>query len=388
MVLGEADQGQRIGLPNIILSTAMRLWLLTAALGSALAVNGQRGAVEYLTHLGEEGKPHIVLISGDEEYRSEEALPQLAKILSTHHGFNCTVLFAQDPEHPGVVDPNYRHNIPGLEQLDTADLMVIFTRFRALPDDQMKYIDDYLLTGKPVLGIRTATHAFRFNDVALESSYKHYGNYYEVEGEWNGGFGKVVLGENWVAHHGKHGHQSTRGVFPNYAGFSPLWRGIEKGTIWGPTDVYAVRLGSRWEAYPILLGQVVDRQGAYDESDPLLGMRPTDEQLAGPAPRRNEEGTEVKIDLNDPMMPIAWTRRYQLPDGEPGFCFATTIGASVDLLAEGTRRLMVNAVYSLLDLEIPRKANVDIVGPYGPSRFGFYDDAYWDERNIKIEELK
>ena len=56
---------------------------------------------------------HVVLISGDEEYRSEETFPQLAKILSTEHGFDCTVLFAIDPT-TGVVNPNNRQNIPGL----------------------------------------------------------------------------------------------------------------------------------------------------------------------------------------------------------------------------------------------------------------------------------
>src|SRR4051794_23662461 len=82
---------------------------------------------------------HVVLVSGDEEYRSEEALPQLAKILAKHHGFHCTVHFAIDPKD-GTINPNVRDNIPGLELLKTADLMVIFTRFRDLPDAQMKYI--------------------------------------------------------------------------------------------------------------------------------------------------------------------------------------------------------------------------------------------------------
>ena len=76
---------------------------------------------------------HVVLISGDEEYRSEEALPQLGKILAKRHGFNCTVLFAVDPA-TGTIDPNNLSNIPGLEALKTADLMILFTRFRDLPD--------------------------------------------------------------------------------------------------------------------------------------------------------------------------------------------------------------------------------------------------------------
>ena len=116
----------------------------------------------------------------------------LAKILSKHHGFNCTVLFAQEETKPGMVNANYLKNIPGLEALKSADLMVIFTRFRALPDNQMKYIDDYLKSGKPVMGIRTATHAFNF-DKDSDSNYTQYGNYYEGDiEEWHGGFGRLV----------------------------------------------------------------------------------------------------------------------------------------------------------------------------------------------------
>ncbi len=106
---------------------------------------------QWLTYEGSgDDAKHIVLVSGDEEYRSEEALPQLAKTLSKHHGFKCTVLFAQDPTKPGIVNANYVKNIPGLDALDSADMMVIFTRFRALPDDQMQHIDNYLKAGKPV----------------------------------------------------------------------------------------------------------------------------------------------------------------------------------------------------------------------------------------------
>ncbi len=146
---------------------------------------------------------NIVLISGDEEYRSEESLPQLAKILSLRQGFRCTVLFAIDRKD-GTINPNQLDNIPGLEALDSADLMVILTRFRELPDDQMKHIVDYLNSGKPVVGIRTATHAFHFKPGSTYAQYS-----------WDapdGGFGRLVLGETWITHHGQHGKQSTRGV--------------------------------------------------------------------------------------------------------------------------------------------------------------------------------
>ncbi|MHC4489790.1 MAG: hypothetical protein ACYSW7_11560, partial [Planctomycetota bacterium] len=102
---------------------------------------------------------HIVFVIGDDEYRSEDSMPMLAKILAVHHGFKCTALFAINKE-TGEIDPKTLDNIPGLEALKTADLMVIFTRFRELPDEQMKYIIDYTNSGKPIVGLRTATHAF------------------------------------------------------------------------------------------------------------------------------------------------------------------------------------------------------------------------------------
>jgi hypothetical protein len=148
---------------------------------------------------------HIVLVSGDDEYRSEQAMPQLARILSRHHGFKTTVLFALDPD--GAVNPESKDNIPGLEALKTADLMILFTRFRDLPDDQMKYIVDYVEAGKPIVGIRTATHAFEVKPG------KTYEKWSWKDKTWDGGFGRQVLGETWVAHHGKHKIQSTRARF-------------------------------------------------------------------------------------------------------------------------------------------------------------------------------
>src|SRR5262245_32995570 len=138
---------------------------------------------------------HIVLVGGDEEYRSEEALPQLAKILAKHHGFRCTVLFAIDPAD-GTINPNINNNVPGLEKLKDADLMVIFLRFRDLPDDQMKHIVDYVESGKPVIGLRTATHAF---DIGPGKTYARYS---WKSREWPDGFGRQVLGETWISHHG------------------------------------------------------------------------------------------------------------------------------------------------------------------------------------------
>jgi type 1 glutamine amidotransferase len=281
---------------------------------------------------------HIVLVSGDEEYRSEEALPQLAKILSKHHGFKCTVLFAIDPKD-GTINPNVNNNIPGLEQLKTADLMVIATRFRNLPEAQMKHVVDYVESGKPIIGLRTATHAF-----ALGGG--KYAKYSWNNREWSGGFGRQVLGETWINHHGHHGKESTRGVLAKEGKDHPILKGIKDGDIWGPSDVYTVRLPLPDDSKPLVLGQVLE------------GMRPTDKPLDGKK--------------NDPMMPVAWVKTYTV-DRKMGRVFTTTMGASQDLQSEGLRRLIVNACYWAVGLEarIPEKSKVDIVGTYSPRKFSF-----------------
>jgi len=83
----------------------------------------------------------------------------LARILAVLHGFKCTVLFPVNPSD-GTIDPNNQTNIPGLSALQSADMMVILARFREPPADQMKYIVDFVNAGKPVFGLRTATHSF------------------------------------------------------------------------------------------------------------------------------------------------------------------------------------------------------------------------------------
>ena len=139
----------------------MRLLLLLMICFAAATSYAQQQWVEYKAAKQTANTKNIVLISGDEEYRSEEALPMLAQILAKRHGFNCTVLFSINPGD-GSIDATYLSNIPGLEKLQSADLMVIFTRFRELPDEQMVFIDNYLKAGKPVIGMRTATHAFNY----------------------------------------------------------------------------------------------------------------------------------------------------------------------------------------------------------------------------------
>jgi type 1 glutamine amidotransferase len=280
---------------------------------------------------------HIVLVAGDDEYRSEEALPQLAKILSKRHGFTCTVLFPIDPK-TGTIKPDFQENIPGLERLAKADLMLMALRFRNLPDEQMKHLVDYIESGRPIVALRTSTHAFNQNS-------KTYHKYHWTSKDWRGGFGKQVLGETWVSHWGHHGKESTRGILDKSAADHPILKGIKDGDIWGPTDVY--------EAHPPQDSQILVR------GQVVAGMKPTDPAVEGKK--------------NDPMMPVAWTRLYKWESGKTARIFTTTMGAATDFESEGTRRLVINACYWAMRLEknIPQRANVELIGEYRPTQFGF-----------------
>jgi len=347
----------------------------------------------WVVYEGEQGPgkgKNLVLISGDEEYRSEETLAQLGKILARHHGFNCKLLFAIDPQS-GVVDPNNHGNIPGLEALKNADLMILFIRFRNLPDGQMQYIDDYLKSGKPVLGIRTATHAFRIPPERTNWLHYHYRynpspNDSAEKQAWKGGFGRLVLGDTWWYHHGYHNQQSTRGLLAKEAKNHPILRGLKDGEIWGPTDVYAVHLPLPDDWMPIVIGQTINRKAPLDNDDMFLGMRPTDDEVASTATNPTADIRPNTYNPNDPMMPIAWTKSYQVPGGKKGKVFVSTIGASTDLVSEGTRRLLVNAVYWSTGLEdrIPADGTkVDLVGTYKPTVFRFQPADYWKKKGIE-----
>ena len=292
--------------------------------------------ITYQSHQGTNEDKHIVLVSGDEEYRSEEALPMLAKILAIHHGFKCTVLFAIDTE-TGIINPENQTSIPGLHHLETADMMILFTRFRELPDQQMKYIIDYTNQGKPIMGLRTATHAFNYTR-NLQSPYAKYDFKNE---DFPGGYGQQVLGETWINHHGHHGKESARGIINEEMATHPILQSVQD--IWGPSDVYTVN-DLTGDAQVLLWGQV------------LIGMESSDDP-----------------NLDKPKMPLAWIKTYTGDAGKTSRVFCTTMGASVDLENEGLRRLLVNSCYWCMDMEdqIPAESQVDYVGEYTPTFFGF-----------------
>jgi len=257
--------------------------------------------------------PHVVFVTGDDEYRSEITMPFIAELLERQKpvNFKCTVLYAFDPKS-GKRNPKYQQNIEGLEALKTADLVVFFMRFRELPDEQFKLILDYVDSGKPIVGLRTSTHAFRYPPAHKNAKY-------------NDDFGREVFGQKWITHHG---HKSSTDVWviPEMVD-QPILRGIyatEKSSVHCSSWLYHVTplIG---DCKPLLMGKSIN-------SD--------------------------KIDMQDqyPLtQPVAWTKTYK-----GARVFFTTLGHPKDFEDDSVRRLLVNGIYWALGLDVPEGgANVE-----------------------------
>ena len=281
---------------------------------------------------------HVVLVAADQEYRSEQSMPMLAQLLAERHGFHTSVLFGVNAE--GLVDPTMKirweddqveHDIPGLEHLAEADLLILFTRLLTLPADQRAHLHAYLDSGKPLIALRTANHGF------LEFDYR-------VDGE-RVRLGDDVLGGAFRGHHGRWHQDSTRASAVPEQAEHPILIGVED--VWGPSDVY--RTYPEGESLPagctaLLMGQ------------PLTGRSPGDPP--------NEELIPL---------PVAWVKTWTGASGEPARVFHSTMGSGKDFESAGLRRLLVNASYWCLELEeaIRADASVELVGEYAPLASGF-----------------
>ncbi|MCA9247449.1 MAG: ThuA domain-containing protein, partial [Planctomycetales bacterium] len=310
----------------------MKLTTLAVVFVAMAAATTNTQAVVYQGAGGVGAGKHIVFLAGDHEYRSEETLPALARILAKHHGFQCTVLFNVDPESGEIVPGN--SNMPGMEALDTADLAVVFLRFQNFPADQMRHLDEYLKRGGPVVGLRTATHAFRMkgDDPFAKYSFDHKGADYEL------GFGHQVLGQTWVGHYGRNHQQSTRITLLEDRRNHPILRGVKD--VWVQAGGY--------------VGKPIDGE-ILTMAQPLNGMTP-----------------DSPVDATKPPMPSEWTRTYKTADGKSGRVFTSLYGTPEDLLNDGYRRMLVNGCLWALGLEdaIKPDAEIAFVGPFEPNTFG------------------
>lgn len=313
---------------------------------AAIHVHPVPESPQWLTYLGGEGPGkgrHIVLIAADQEYRSEQSMPMMAKVLSTHHGFDCTVLFAVNDK--GEVDPTmpvYRekgkedqfkpHHIPGLEHLASADLVIFFNRLLTLPKPELELIVKYIDSGKPIIALRTANHGFLG---ALP---------YKIDGK-NVNWGNDVLGGTFMNHHGRWHADSTRGIIVEAMKDHPILAGISD--IWGTSDVY--RTYKEGGSLPAGCTALVWGQ-------PLMG-------------RKHDDAPNTKLE----PLPVAWFKAWRTSDGKNARVFQSTMGSGDDLESAGLRRLIINAAYWGMGMEaaITPTRSVEIVGSYKPIESGF-----------------
>jgi type 1 glutamine amidotransferase len=272
---------------------------LALAIAAGISLVGQTGAKTA-------APPHIVFVTGDDEYRSEITMPMIAAILDKAHGFRTSVASA-------VPRPQAKDNIQGLEALETAALMVVFTRFRALPDEQLKRIQAFVDSGKPMVGLRTTTHAFLYPDGSPHQAL-------------NDGFGRDIFGQKWITHHG---HRSSTDVAIHAANRAhPILRGV------------APFHARSW------LYHVAPLHG--DDNTVLLHGTSIDSE-------RSARASEFPL-----TQPVAWTRQYK-----GARVFFTTLGHPADFDQESMRRLLVNGIYWALGRDVPAGgARVDIQGAY------------------------
>jgi type 1 glutamine amidotransferase len=133
-------------------------------------------------------KAHIVfLITKDtNNYEAHKTIPVFAEKLRKEHGYDVTVLLGEG-EHG-----SYRY--PSVDALYSADLLVVFARRIALPHQQMKTIKEYIGKGKPVVGIRTANHAFKVMEKIEEGHEDWFEFVADVLGCENKGYGPQDAG--------------------------------------------------------------------------------------------------------------------------------------------------------------------------------------------------
>jgi hypothetical protein len=292
---------------------------------------------------GEVKKKKILLLSGDDEYRSEELMPQLGKLLAEQHGFHTTVTFSLNPDD-GTVDPSNHTHLPGLGNIDSADLIIMLWRFREPSKKDCERLAKYLKAGKPIIALRTSTHPFAF-DVDRDSPFVKW-DWQSKEPGWVGGFGETVFGETWVDHWGEHAVQGTKAILEPSAKDHPIVQGV--GTITGDSDVYETAPPA--DATILYRGQVLTTLDG--NSAPASG------------PRKEQQ-------INDPMMPLIWLRDYKNEFGTTNQILLSTIGSATDFKNKPLRHLIINATYHFLKLPIPSNPSVEFTPDYNPTMYGF-----------------
>lgn len=228
----------------------------------------------------EASQPHVVFMIGEPEYKTKETLPKFAKEQLEPRGIRCTIIHADEKDG---------NAFPGLESLKSADLLFLSVRRRSPRTEQLALVRSFLDAGKPLVAIRTASHAFHTR-----------GQHPEAHDEWQE-LDQTVLGGNYTGHHAE-GNATALSVAEGANGHAIL-SGISISSLSGHGTLYKVSPLAK-SAAPLLLGSIP----------------------------------------NQPVEPVAWTHTYQ-----KGRVFYTSLGHPDDFNQPDFNKLLVNAVFWGLD---------------------------------------
>jgi type 1 glutamine amidotransferase len=298
------------------LSTLLGLWALALCsfIGEAIAqapTDAQPPA----------GATKVVIVTGDDEYASELSMPMMALILANHHGMTPITLYAVNDKNER--DP-HGQSIPGMQLLRDADVAVFYMRWRALPQDQLDEIIKYAQSGRPMIGLRTTSHAFKYDGPPND--------------KWNAEFAERWFGQSWISHYG-HNNSTLARIVPEQTKH-PILRGVDD-ELWVHSWLYVQNKDD---------DRLADDVTVLMEGDAIRGTEPGGEKFGN-------------------VEPLAWTREIKRDDGQVQRTFYASLGHPRDFENEDVRKLLVNAIYWSLgrEAEIPASgAKVDIIGEYNP----------------------
>ena len=228
-------------------------------------------------------RPHLVIVSAEREYETSRTLPPFA-LKNLGHSFRVSFVFANEKE---------RNDLPGIEVLDDADVMLLSVRRRVLPQEQMAAIRRFAERGKPIVGIRTASHAFSLRGKRPP----------EGKLAWER-FDQEIFGGNYSNHHGK-GPAVQVGTAG--AATHTILNGVDIAKLKGTHSLYVVSPLEK-TATPLLTGTIPDK----------------------------------------PTEPIAWVNKGRFGNR----VFYTSLGAPGDFEQPQFQRLLSNALHWAAGIEI------------------------------------
>jgi nicotinamidase-related amidase/type 1 glutamine amidotransferase len=244
----------------------------------------------------EDRRPHLVFLIGEDEYETNVTLPAFAEQELAPRGLRTTMVHSH---------PQDKNDFPGLEALASADLMFVSVRRRTPPKEQLDMIRQFAASGKPIVGIRTASHAFSLRD--QQPAPAGHAAWPEFDAE--------VLGGHYIGHHGTKEDGSPRTLvwaLPA-ARQNPILAGFPDGEIEVRSWLYKTSPLSA-SATPLVMGRV--------------------------------EGRE-------PAEPAAWTNVTR----HGNRVFYTSLGHPADFELPAFRQLLTSGIFWALEKPVPAEAS-------------------------------